>query len=520
MRTLSSVLLGCAAVIASASSACAALVISSAPTSNVTCSAGVCSATSANAVLNAGDLATTLALGNVNVESGSDAIDIDVTAPLAWATRRTLTLTANGSIAINATVAAEGTGARVVLVTGSGGDLTFTGGSLDFWSTHSHLTINGTAYVLVADLSTLAADVAAHPTRAYALAKSYDAGPDGTYAHSPVTATLTGKFEGLGHTIDNLSIASSDVHVGLFATANGASLRDVAVTNASLVVATDNEPYVGTLLGYGTSTAINHVSASGSVSGYFTGGIAGRMDSGSLNDLSAGVAVTSLDYGGGIVGIMDGPITRCHASGTVTSSGAGGLVGYFAGNVTDSSATGNITEYALGGGLIAYYGPGTIQSSYATGSVTNGAGVNNTIAGGLIGNMIAAMTMTNVYALGNVAAPGTGTSGGLLGYDGGSVTISHSYAAGTVSGGHANQTGGFAGVFYGTLTGNFWDVTTGGAVPKHGIGKCHGTGCTTTVGLTTTELQSGLPAGFDPSVWGSNPTVNGGFPYLLANPPQ
>jgi hypothetical protein len=126
MRTLSSVLLGCAAVIASASSAGAALVISSAPTSNVTCGAGVCSATAANAVLNAGDLATALAQGNVNVESGSDAIDIDVTAPLAWSTRRTLTLTANGSIAVNATVAAQGTGARVVLVTGSGGDLTFT----------------------------------------------------------------------------------------------------------------------------------------------------------------------------------------------------------------------------------------------------------------------------------------------------------------------------------------------------------------------------------------------------------
>jgi hypothetical protein len=37
--------------------------------------------------------------------------------------------------------------------------------------------------------------------------------------------------------------------------------------------------------------------------------------------------------------------------------------------------------------------------------------------------------------------------------------------------------------------------------------------------LTTSELQSGLPAGFDPTVWAENPTINGGLPYLIANPP-
>ena len=112
MWKLSCTLIGCAAAIASSGPAHAALVVSSDPTSNVTCVAGVCSATAANAVLNAGDLATALAHGNVDVESGSDAMDIDVTAPVTWATRRTLTLAADRSVAVSAAVVAEGEGAR------------------------------------------------------------------------------------------------------------------------------------------------------------------------------------------------------------------------------------------------------------------------------------------------------------------------------------------------------------------------------------------------------------------------
>jgi hypothetical protein len=39
-------------------------------------------------------------------------------------------------------------------------------------------------------------------------------------------------------------------------------------------------------------------------------------------------------------------------------------------------------------------------------------------------------------------------------------------------------------------------------------------------GKTTQQLQSGLPKGFDPKIWAENPKINGGLPYLIANPPQ
>jgi hypothetical protein len=38
--------------------------------------------------------------------------------------------------------------------------------------------------------------------------------------------------------------------------------------------------------------------------------------------------------------------------------------------------------------------------------------------------------------------------------------------------------------------------------------------------LTTEQLQSGLPAGFDPTIWGENAGINGGLPYLLNNSPD
>jgi hypothetical protein len=32
-------------------------------------------------------------------------------------------------------------------------------------------------------------------------------------------------------------------------------------------------------------------------------------------------------------------------------------------------------------------------------------------------------------------------------------------------------------------------------------------------------LEAGLPADFDPTIWGENASINGGLPYLLAIPP-
>ena len=59
------------------------------------------------------------------------------------------------------------------------------------------------------------------------------------------------------------------------------------------------------------------------------------------------------------------------------------------------------------------------------------------------------------------------------------------------------------------MTDSYWDTQTSGQTTSAG-----GTG------LTTAQLESGLPAGFDSTVWGSNRRINHGYPYLLALPPK
>jgi hypothetical protein len=62
---------------------------------------------------------------------------------------------------------------------------------------------------------------------------------------------------------------------------------------------------------------------------------------------------------------------------------------------------------------------------------------------------------------------------------------------------------------------DYWDVTTTGQQ----YGGC-GEDYPGVTGLTDAQLKLALPAGFDPTVWGQDPSINNGWPYLLANPPQ
>jgi hypothetical protein len=37
--------------------------------------------------------------------------------------------------------------------------------------------------------------------------------------------------------------------------------------------------------------------------------------------------------------------------------------------------------------------------------------------------------------------------------------------------------------------------------------------------LSDSKLKSGLPKGFNPKIWNEDSNINGGLPYLIANPP-
>src|SRR5580704_184426 len=272
-KRLYSALSASALLLGAITAAHADVVISTDPTSNISCSGGVCTPTAADAVLNVSDLESYLASGSLEVTttgSGVQANNIDVTAPFSWSATNTLTLDAYDSITVTGAVTDSGAGG-VALDTndgGSGGALSFvSGGALTITNLKDALTINGTKYKLEKDIKGLAYDIVKHaPDRAFAMANDYDAKKDGIYRSSPVPLMFEGAFNGLGHVIANLEIAdSADSQFGFFyevqapGTISSVGLENVAVraTNANAVGGLVGALFGGTVSNSWTSGTIN-----------------------------------------------------------------------------------------------------------------------------------------------------------------------------------------------------------------------------------------------------------------------
>jgi hypothetical protein len=474
-----------------ASSAHANLIISSGATKNVSCSDGVCTATASNAVLNAANLESMLASSSVKVATGSVAKAIDVRAALTWSSASTLSLDAYQSIFVNKAVASNGSGGLTFVTNdgGSSGVLEFGAhGNASFASLSGHLTINGNAYTLANSVTSLAS--AAGSSRYIALAVSYDASADGTYSSSPL-GEYQGTFEGLGNTISNLSIDDEVTgdYTGLFYLTSGTveniSLSKVNVTSSAADA-------LGGLVGDNQGTIFN-AHAQGSIVG-------GMIDT------------------GGLAGYNFGTISASSARGRVVGNNAGGLVGLNGSSIVNSYAlvstrAVNGGNTALGGGLVGE-NQGTIAASFAGGQVTSAA--SDTELGGLVGiNFLG--SIANSYSTGAVSEKGFHVAGGLVGFNL-SGTVTDSYATGAVSS-KKGEIGGLVGDDLGTFTSSYWDTDTSGVTNlSQGAGNVSNDPGIT--GLSSAQLQSGLPGGFDPAVWAESPSLNNGFPYLIANPPD
>jgi hypothetical protein len=517
-----------AALIAPAAQA--AVTISSAATQNMSCSGGICAPTAKTAVLNADDLETLLASGNVTVTttgSGVQADAVHVSSVLGWSNSNTLAFEAHRSIAIDAPVSIAGL-SGLTLDTGKDGTLSFgKKGNVTFANLASQLTINGAAYTLVGDIKTLASDIALNPGGDFALANSYDASGDGGYLLPPVSTVLTGTFEGLGNVISNLFISGAwdgtyGEGEGLFyAVAAPGALRDVALVNAT-VLCSRKYAAVGALASVVSvatvwaSYATGKVGGSGKGRGFSMGGLVGE-NGGTIENSYAAVALSAKKSAvGGLVSSNEGTITGSHATGAVSGGGAG-LVADNYGTVSDSFATGAVTGPA-GAGLVGVNDGGTITGSFATGNVRiTGKSWGVMRAAGLV--LDNGGTIANSYSTGAVTGADASDVGGLVGLN--ASPISYSYSTGSVSGETGSLVGGLIGddeAPSGSLDDTYWDTDTSGITNlSQGAGNIDDDPGIT--GLTTEQFQSGLPAGFDPKVWAEEPNINGGLPYLLANPP-
>jgi hypothetical protein len=139
--------------------------------------------------------------------------------------------------------------------------------------------------------------------------------------------------------------------------------------------------------------------------------------------------------------------------------------------------------YGVAGGLIGASDNGAIINSYAAGATKGSA---KTQLGGLVGQFQTSTVATS-YSMGNIKGNDPGGDGGFIGF----------YVSGAA-------------------TNSYWDTQTSGI--NNASGDEHKISGVT--GLTTKQLKSHLPAGFDPSIWAESPSINNGFPYLIANPPQ
>ncbi|MBR7633704.1 YDG domain-containing protein [Janthinobacterium lividum] len=177
---------------------------------------------------------------------------------------------------------------------------------------------------------------------------------------------FSGVFDGLGHSINQLSMrASRNQGSGLFSiTTKDALIQNVGLNGGSIWAT------------------------------YVAGGLVGT-NAGTIRNSYAALDVDSYSVSGGLVARNNGSIDNSHATGTVRSQAqTGGLVGNNSGSISNSYATGSVAGQTYIGGLIGINW-GSVGTSFATGRLVltdGGSGV-----GGLIGSNAYSNKVSNSF---------------------------------------------------------------------------------------------------------------------------
>jgi filamentous hemagglutinin family protein len=253
---------------------------------------------------------------------------------------------------------------------------------------------------------------------------------------------------------------------------------------------------------------------------------------------------------GGFAGFNAGSISSTYGSGSVqvgADSYAGGFFAVNVGSIFQSFATGPVTDDP--GSVLGGFGAlnlGSLSQVFATGTATGG---DNSVVAGLVavnGALAPSRQFGSPGPVGSIkdsyaTGPATGGAGsivaGLTAVNDGMIKTS--YSAGPVTGGNGSSTGGLAAqnnssfqfsdkqidsltqvslkAGAGAITNSYWNTQTSGQQTSAG-----GTG------MTSQQLASGLPPGFDPAVWTILPDPsfpyfpwqNGNIPTVVLPPPS
>lgn len=327
---------------------------------------------------------------------------------------------------------------------------------------------------------------------------------------------FTGSFDGAGYIISGLFIdRPSTDYIGLFGVCDGATITDAILTGVD-ILGDDN---VGGLVGYDTGSIITGSYTTGDVYGVGSsddvGGLVGTAYNSciytnchSTATVTGGAGSTNV---GGLIGRDSGTstYTTCYATGNVTGVDyTGGFVGGITGgsSFTECCATGSIigsTDFVGGfAGRISSGTGTTFSQCFAIGDVTSTGGT--WAVGGFIGDANVDWTITNCYAMGDVAGSWATAVGGFIGYSN-LGTVTNCYSVGAVAG--SASVGGFCGDAGGdtVFADCFWDTQTSGQPTSDG-----GTGKTTSQ-MTTESTFTSVGWDFD-TIWAMAEYVNDGYP--------
>lgn len=312
-----------------------------------------------------------------------------------------------------------------------------------------------------------------------------------TSAWTPLT--FNGFFDGGGHEVRDITIASTSSEVGFFSTIDGAVITNLKL-RGELTSNTDSlEPCIGGLAGSIKDASITNVAIAFNITVVANngiakvGGVAGESTTTNYEAVHfTGSIVNTNAISGRFVGLLRQShkavtISRSSGNGAITVSGGeqsptGGFIGQMLDNYTlikESKASGTVSGPNYVGGFIGYMGYGRIQDSYSRGEVKATA-TSLVRLGGFIGRVEGYNNlMTNCLAMANSPLV-TGTD-----------ILQGAFTGVTPGGTHAT-------IYHNCAYNRSWNYFD--PIGNSDTGRSDGI-----TGYTTDELMTELP--YDPLIW-------------------
>ncbi|WP_445718764.1 beta strand repeat-containing protein [Flavobacterium sp.] len=389
-----------------------------------------------------------------------------VNGAISWSSNKSLTLNASQNILLYSDITVGGSSAGLFLYYGGSNATTAPNSSYScamsqknrnkiiFASTSSQLRIGNETFTICNTLNQLSS-VMTSATSATRVAIGANINLSDTYSNALFNINFSGKFDGLGNVINGLKIrnsggASTKTNLGLFAQLQGATVRNLGVTNVDILTnstsagTSGSEFRIGSLAGnIGnsalTTTGYSSAAYTTTIESVWSSGNIGTANNFSTDNTSSGDR-QKFFFAGGLVGSVNNGtanISRCYSYTNVSSSGSysdniaiGGLIGDIGKNINlpVQHTQGTNADMVL-----------NLNKSFTTGSVLSGNYGAYYGTGGVIGVLFASgSSVSNCYSWGSAVS--TGSFGGLIGFVlTNSGPISNSYTTQSTPGANFNN---------------------------------------------------------------------------------